>query len=232
MDQSPGSSRRVVVRATAIIQDQVKRFLLTFHEEQGHYFLPGGKAKDRHGNDLVATFTQHPKHAAAYIARIFAMSSHRESARDAGVREVWEELLELKLVSPMRWRIAKRRFTIVDCPDAIKITNMHDAHARYRPEVDTENVILPCRMRLPRKWENEIQGLWSRRDPRIWYASAAEIFAGGTVQARPISPDVAAILVRVGLITPPHWDRDSRESTSDNDSDDSEEPSHKETASA
>src|SRR3989338_3288475 len=228
MDHPPGSVR-VVARATAIIQDPQERFLLTFHEKKGHFFLRGGKAKDRQGRDLTEIFA-HPRQAGAYVDRLFAMN--RESARDAGVREVWEEFQELEIVSPMRWKEAKKLFAIVSSPDAVKIVNPHDAQGvRYRPDVDTENVILPCRMCLPRKWEGEIQALWKQRDPRIWFASPGEIQVFLTTGLKEISPDVARILLRLGLISTPR-ERDSRESTADREAEDSEEPVRSKIASA
>lgn len=196
MNHHPGSVR-VVARATAIIQDTHKRFLLTYHADEGHYFLPGGKVRDLQGNDLARVFT-HPQTAALFTSRLFTM--RRESAREAGARELWEELLDLKVVDVMAWKQAKRRFTVVESMPAVKITNLHDAPERYRPEIDTENVILPCRMQLPRLWEAEIQRLWKAGDERIWFAEPEEIQQGLTTSARSISFDVARILTRIGLI--------------------------------
>lgn len=193
----PRGSVRVVARATAIIQDTQGRFLLTYHAEEGHYFLPGGKVRDMQGNDLARVFT-HPQTAAIFTSRLFTM--RRESAREAGAREVWEELLELKVVSAMAWKQAKHRFRVAESMPAIKITNLSDAPGGYRPTIDTENVILPCRIQLPRLWDEEIQRLWKAEDKRIWFAGPIEIREGITTAARSISFDVARILTRTGLM--------------------------------
>ena len=239
MDHHPGSIR-VVARATAIIQKEPDLFLLTFHKEQGHYFLPGGKVKNRLGRDIAEVFA-HPRHAGAYVERLFRESANRESAKGASVREIWEELLEMELVSKMSLKNARKTFRVIRCPDAIKILNPmspQDPGALYQPRIDTENVILPCLMKLPPVWEKEIQLLWEKGDPRIWFASQGEIHHGLTVQSPPrqISPDVARILVRLGLISAYHG-RSLRQSGSnidseDIDSEDSEGPHHVTVASA
>lgn len=211
MPHNPGDIR-VVARATAIIQDDQHRFLLAFHPNQDHYFLLGGKAKytegSKTGQDIAETFT-HIGRASEFVAFLFNMK--RESARAAGVREVWEELHELHVVNPMKWKATKRRFRfVVPPPSALEIVNLHDdPRNTYRPEIDTKNIILPCKMRLPPLWEEEVRNRWlaerddpAVRTPVVWYATATEIQNVHTTRGLKISPDVRHILLRLKLISP------------------------------
>lgn len=201
---------RVVARATAIIRDEQDRFLLNYHPKQDHYFLVGGKAKytegPRAGKDIAEEF-EHTGRANAFAAHIFKMK--RESARAAGIREVWEELRWLQIVSDMRWTVARKQFRFRSPLPGIEIFNFHDVpHGGYRPRIDTKNIILPCEMSLPRRWAQEVQDRWVLdRDmpgiiPIVWYANVAEILNLHTTRGLKISPDVRHILLRLGFIPP------------------------------
>ncbi|MEK7665930.1 MAG: hypothetical protein AAB337_03595 [Patescibacteria group bacterium] len=209
MPQNPGAIR-VVARATAIIRDEEGRFFLTFHPKQNHYFLVGGKAQytegKRIGKDIAETFS-HIGRASEFVSYLFNMK--RESSRAAGTREVWEELKESRIVSPMRWATAKKQFSLKSSLPAIEILNLCDnPHSGYRPQIDTKNIILPCEMRLPPKWEREVYSRWvkekDRRDvtPIVWFATPTEIYNVHTTRGFKISPDVRHILLRLGFIPP------------------------------
>lgn len=200
MTHKPGTIR-VVARATAIIQDENGRVLLTWHPDRSQFFFPGGRLKRKNGQRLVTEFHRHPSRAAEFVQRLFTMR-RRESGKTAGLREVCEELLELKLVpSPHEKMLARIR--VFRSLSAVQLTSVPGDDTGYNKPYDTWTIHFPCILRLPQRWLRVLLELDQRKDPRFIFAAPGEITNRMSAsRLRRISPDVQRLLERTGLLGP------------------------------